>query len=323
VRIAATKVLANLAMDFSPMKEKISDAAVVKKLCEQAHSANARLRLESIWALKQLVLSAPRTQKVDVVNELGSSWIRLLIRTDPYDIPEGEVIGLIVDKEYPARADNSEDVVMSEDSEGEETDQFHEAETQFTDAEDDFNRHTPEDDLAIQEQVLDLLRNLFCGDTAADLVDYVLGQMGKAEFFEILRKRLAGKKLYGATRRDTVESPAPAGIISKVLYVVVHIAACSQRWRRALMGETALLKAILGFCNHQEREIRAQICWLAINLMFEDDVSDKASCRLRAIELTKAGYRERIARLETDPDLDVRERAKTAIHLFASLLDTR
>lgn len=321
VRIAATKVLANLAMDFSPMKESVGDAAVVKKLCEQAHSANARLRLESIWALKQLVVNASRTKKIDVVNELGSSWIRLLIRTDPYDIPQGEVIGLIVDKEYPIRAETSEDVVMSEDSEGEEVDYFQDA--QAAELEDDFNRHTPEVDLAIQEQVLDLLRNLFCGDTASDLVDYVLGQMGKTEFFDILRKRMAAKKFYGATRRELTESPAPVGILSKVLYIVVHIAACSQRWRRTLVNETTLLKIILGFCSHAEREVRAQICWLAINLMFEDDVSDKISCRQRALELTKAGYREKIARLENDPDLDVRERAKTAMHLFSSLLDAR
>jgi armadillo repeat-containing protein 8 len=322
VRIAATKVLANLAMDFSPMKESVADAAVVKKLCEQAHSANARLRLESLWALKQLVVNASRSQKIDVVNELGSSWIRLLVRTDPYDIPEGEVIGLIVDKEYPV-VEASDDVVMSEDSEGEGPDFFQDAGAPIPAQNDDFNQHTPEDDLAIQEQVLDLLRNLFCGDTASDLVDYVLGQMGKAEFFDILRKRLAGKKLYGATRRETVESPAPVGVVVKVLYIVVHIAACSQRWRRALINETSLLKLILGFCGHQEREIRAQICWLAINILYEDQSSDKGMCRLAAIELVKLGYRDRLARLENDSDLDVRERAKTAGYLFSSLLDSR
>ncbi|ETN44264.1 uncharacterized protein HMPREF1541_10815 [Cyphellophora europaea CBS 101466] len=323
VRIAATKVLANLAMDFSPMKESVGDTAVVKKLCEQAHSANARLRLESIWALKQLVVNASKTLKFEVVNELGSSWIRLLIRTDPYDIPGGEVIGLIVDKDYPPRVNASEDTIMSEDSDGEDTTPFADASPHPFEPEDDFNRHTPEDDLAIQEQVLDLLRNLFCGDTASDLVDYVLGQMGKTEFFDILRKRLVGRKLYGATRKDTIESPAPIGIVSKVLYIVVHIAACSQRWRKNLVSEMTLLKVVLGFHGHPERDIRTQICWLAINLMFEDDVSDRASCKQRALELTKMGYREKISKLENDVDLDVRERAKTAAHLFSSLLETR
>ena len=102
VRIAATKVLCNLAMDFSPMKESVGETAVVKKLCEQAHSANATLRLESIWALKQLIVNATKKLKQEIVNELGSSWLKLLIKTDPYDIPEGEVIGL-VDNAYTPR----------------------------------------------------------------------------------------------------------------------------------------------------------------------------------------------------------------------------
>lgn len=324
LRIAATKVLANLAMDFSPMKESVGETDVVKKLCEQAHSANARLRLESIWALKQLVVNATEKLKMEVVNELGSSWIRLLIRTDPYDIPEGEVIGLIVDKEYPPRQSITEDVVMSEDSEGEEGDDFADASPHPFEPDDDFNRHTPESDLDIQEQVLDLLRNLFCGDTASKLVDYVLMQMGRSDFFDILRKRLVGRRSYGATRKDNIETPPPVAIVSKVLYIVIHIAACSQHWRKSVGGQSALLKTILSFHNHAEREIRTQICWIAINLMYEDDISDKASCRQRAMELSKAGYREKIGKLEKeDPEMDVRERAKTAAHLFSELLDKR
>jgi armadillo repeat-containing protein 8 len=169
--------------------------------------------------------------------------------------------------------------------------------------------------------LLDLLRNLFCGENASEVVDFTLGQMNRTDFFDILRKRITGKKVYGATRKELTESPPPTGIVSKVLYIVVHIAACASRWRKILAGETSLLKVILGFHNHAEREVRAQICWLAINLMFVDDTSDIASCKQRAVELSKHGYRERIGRLENDPDLDVRERAKTAMHLFGTLID--
>ena len=329
VRIAATKVLTNLAMDFSPMKESVGDSSVIKKLCEQAHSANARLRLESIWALKQLVVNAPRKLKQEVVNELGSSWIKLLIRTDPYDIPEGEVIGLI-DKDYPPRSKygDTEDVVMSEDSDGEEPMTYADASSEHvSDNEDDFDKHTPEDDLAIQEQVLDLIRNIFVtstlSETAADLVDYVLQEMGTEEFFQIMKARISPRTVYGPTRKDNHVTPAPAGVITRVLYIVLHIAACSQKWRMAIASEHELLKRILSFSSHAEREVRANCCWLAINLMFEDEVSDRASCRRRANELSKLGYRLQLQKLENDPDLDVRERAKTAMTLFSSLLDQR
>ena len=329
VRIAATKVLTNLAMDFSPMKESVGDSAVVKQLCEQAHSANARLRLESIWALKQLVVNAPRKLKQEVINELGSSWIKLLIRTDPYDIPQGEVIGL-VDKDYPPRSNfgDAEDVVMSEDSDGEESTTFADASSEhISDNEDDFDKHTPEDDLAIQEQVLDLIRNIFVtstlSETAADLVDYVLQEMGTEDFFQIMKTRISPKTMYGPTRKDNHITPPPAGVVTRVLYIILHIAACSQKWRMAIASEHELLKRILSFASHAEREVRANCCWLAINLMFEDEVSDRASCRRRAGELSKLGYRLQLQKLENDADLDVRERAKTAMTLFSTLLDQR
>ena len=330
IKIAATKVLTNLAMDFSPMKDSVGDSAVVKKLCEQAHSANARLRLESIWALKQLVVNAPKKLKQEVVNELGSSWIKLLIRTDPYDIPHGEVIGL-VDKDYPPRssyAETSEDIVMSEESDGEESVTYADAPSEhMSDTEDDFDKHTPEDDLAIQEQVLDLIRNIFVtstlSETAADLVDYVLQEMGTEEFFQIMKTRLSPKTMYGPTRKDNHITPPPTGVVTRVLYIILHIAACSQKWRMAIASEHDLLKRILSFASHAEREVRANCCWLAINLMFEDEVSDRASCRRRANELSKLGYRLQLQKLENDPDLDVRERAKTAMTLFSTLLDQR
>ena len=328
VRIAATKVLANLAMDFSPMKESVGKSSVVKKLCEQAHSANARLRLESIWALKQLAVNASNKLKREIINELGSSWLKLVIRTDPYDIPAGEVIGL-VDKEYPPRGDYesiplSEDVVMSEESDRETPTLFAEAPAMsLREAENDFNKHTPEADLAIQEQVLDLIRNLFCGENSSDVVDYVIGEMGRDDFFEIMKARIEPKRSYGTTRKDNQEKSAPSGLIAKVLYIIVHVAAASQPWRVWIAGETAMLRMILAFTTHTEREIRVQTCWLAINLMFEDDINDRSACRSRAQELQKAGFRKEMQRLEQDSDLDVRERAKTAVHFFTNLLDAR
>jgi hypothetical protein len=132
-----------------------------------------------------LVVNAPKKLKFQVIDELGSSWIKLLIRTDPYDIPRGEVIGL-VDKEYPPRTIydcNSEDVIMSEGSDGEDSMSYTDAMSEhMSEVEDDLNRHTPEDDLAIQEQILDLVRNLFGGENAAEVVDYVLQEMGIDEF---------------------------------------------------------------------------------------------------------------------------------------------
>jgi len=328
IRIAATMVLANLAIDFSPMKDGVSQSTVLKKLCEQAHSANARLRLESLWALKQLVLNASKKLKQEVVDELGSSWIKLLIKTDPIDIPEGEVIGL-VERDYPPlnvyrptvtqRADTSSDIIMSEDSDDEQGTALKPGSN--LDLIGSFDtRHTTEDDIEIQAQLLDLLRNLFCGDNASDLVKYILDEMGHEDFFRIMLDRIRPRTQVGPTRKDNFTTPAPTVIVMRVLYIIVHVAACEPRWRNSIASNHALMKQILTFSGHADREVRAQCCWIAINLTYEDDASDRQACRQRAIELQKVGFVQSLRKLETDPDLNVRERAKSAIHLMAKLV---
>ncbi|OAP57841.1 hypothetical protein AYL99_08579 [Fonsecaea erecta] len=329
LRIAATKVLTNLAMDFSAVKESVGESTVVKKLCEQAHSASARLRHESLWALKQLVLNANKKLKQEVVDELGCSWIKLLIKTDPIDIPEGEVIGL-VERDYPpitayrrfaASADNPQDVVMGEDSEqdGEnEVDGSGVSDTISETAGGFDTKHSVDDDIQIQAQLLDLLRNLFCGDNASDLVAYVIDEMGQDDFFRIMLDRLRPRTLAGPTRKENYTTPPPNIIVVKVLFVLVHIAACNPKWRNVIASQHALLKQILTFCNHADRDIRSTCCWIAINLTYEDDANDRAGCRHRAIELQKVGFVSHLRKMETDLDLDVRERAKTALHLMTN-----
>ncbi|KIW92988.1 uncharacterized protein Z519_06837 [Cladophialophora bantiana CBS 173.52] len=330
LRIAATKVLTNLAMDFSAVKESVGESTVVKKLCEQAHSASARLRHESLWALKQLVLNANKKLKQEVVDELGCSWIKLLIKTDPIDIPEGEVIGL-VERDYPqittyrrsaASVDNPPDIVMGEGSEpdGENEEDARGSSETSVDHNGGFDaKHSVEDDIQIQAQLLDLLRNLFCGENASDLVRYVIDEMGQDDFFRIILDRLRPRTLAGPTRKDNYTTPPPNTIVVKVLFVLVHIAACDPKWRNAIASQHALLKQILTFCGHTDREIRSTCCWIAINLTYEDDANDRAGCRHRAIELQKVGFVSHLRKMETDPDLDVRERAKTALHLMMNL----
>ncbi|KAK5194082.1 hypothetical protein LTR99_005687 [Exophiala xenobiotica] len=334
VRIAATRVLANLAIDFSPVKESVGEPSVVKKLCEQAHSANARLRLESLWALKQLVLNASKKLKQDVVDELGPSWIKLLIKTDPVDIPEGEVIGL-VERDYPplagygrssANIDRSDDVVMGEESEGDHDDTHPLPGGAVGDAALDQTRfdtrHTREDDTEIQAQLLDLLRNLFCGENASDLVKYIFDEMGQDDFFRIMLDRLRPRTLAGPTRKENYTTPAPAGVVIKVLYILVHIGACEPKWRNVIASQHPLMKQVLTYAGHVDREIRAQVCWIAINLTYEDDAGDRVACRQRAAELQKVGFVTHLRRLESDSDLNVRERAKSAMHLMSKLLAT-
>ena len=325
VKIAATRVVGNLVLDFSPMRETVSQKTVIRSLCEQAHSANPRLRFESIWALKQLVFNSPNPLKINVIQELGPSWIKQLIATDPCDIPPGVVIGMI-DRDYPPRLqfaqgqlDSTEDVNMGGTGASSGMISFDRPRQDGDSGQtitDEVNHHTVQDDTAIQEQLLDLIRNLFCGHNAADIVDYIFAEMDQKEFFDILLSRLRYRTLHGATRKDNKSVAPPTGIVTKVLYIIIHIAASRPRFRNLISSNTIFLRHVLTHTAHSCAEVKAQISWIAINLTYLDNKTEETACRQRVMDLKKADYLTKLLPMLEDSDMDVRERAKTAVHLL-------
>jgi armadillo repeat-containing protein 8 len=318
VQIAATKVVSNLAVDFSPMREAIVQHNVIKSLCEHSHTANARLRLESLWALKHVVLQSSNDIKIRVVQELGADWIKQLISTDPSDIPEGTVVGVLASSRTANGYEHSNiNEIKNASPERHKKSAVKRRQQALTD-EVVSPIHTVEDDVAIQAELFDLIRNLICGEEAAEMIDYVLKTIGQKDFFEILLDRIRPKTIAGPTLKDTKTMPAASDVIINVLYIIVHIAASLPRFRSVVAAQTNLLRQILTFLNHSSREIRVPCCWIAINLTYTDDELDRAGCRQRAQELHKLGYLTRLMALGEDVDLDVRERAKTAIDLIGA-----
>ena len=317
VQIAATKVVSNLAVDFSPMREAIVQHNVINSLCEHAHTANARLRLESLWALKHLVLYSGNDLKIRIVQELGPDWIKQLISTDPSDIPEGTVIGVVAGSRTTNAFEYSNaNEIGNSGSERHRKNAVKRRQHMWTE-EASSSVHTVEDDTAIQAELFDLIRNLICGEETAEMIDYVLKAIGQKDFFEIILDRIRPKTIAGPTLKDTKIMPAASDVIINVLYIIVHIAASLPKFRSVVAAQTNLLRQILTFLNHSSREIRVPCCWIAINLTYADDESDRVGCRQRAHELHKLGYLNKLMDLSEDVDLDVRERAKTAIDLIA------
>ncbi|EFA79523.1 armadillo repeat-containing protein [Heterostelium album PN500] len=83
VRISATATMCNLVLDFSPMKQTAIDNGVVKKLVEFTdEKVEYLLRLNSIWALKNLLYLADTPIKVTVLKELTYERLLTLLK-DP------------------------------------------------------------------------------------------------------------------------------------------------------------------------------------------------------------------------------------------------
>ncbi|KAI9819823.1 MAG: hypothetical protein M1832_003898 [Thelocarpon impressellum] len=220
VQIAATAAVCNLVLEFSPMREAIMRAGVLRILCEQAHSKNAKLRLNALWALKNLVCSAENDIKISCLEELDQSWLIQLICDD------------MERAALAATGENGEPVLDSSPEESERED-GREAEEAFIapgvdDAkmadvgasaridgvaippgsstgariptnvmmkvlgEEETNpaQRARRDDRAVQEQGLAFIRNLICGPACVEMIDFLLGKLGQERLFEILASKL-------------------------------------------------------------------------------------------------------------------------------------
>jgi armadillo repeat-containing protein 8 len=324
-------------------------------LCEHAHSHTAALRLNALWALKHFVTAASPTVKRQCLEQLQSGWLVRLVCEDTEDEAlyrsKQEAAGAAEGRDDPdgdVEMDQNELMTSSKswpgatgiprDAEGKPAAWALQAEARkaaFRDVEVNPQRRARNDDVAIQEQGLDLIRNLIPASGASssaeltsestDMIDYLFLELGQDRFFDILAKKLQAKVLRGGARRgsSTAQGGAATGearilypqakIVEAVIYILVHIAASVPHHRQLVIAQPALLKLLGNHFSSRDKEVREALCHLMSNLTWQDDDDDGQACSLRARELKKLGMLSKLEALEDDPELNVRERAKTAI----------
>ena len=395
LQIAATAVVVNLVLSFSPMREvrilpllmffenmlslsqAIVEAGALKILCEHAHSMNTNLRLNSVWALKHLVYEASKEIKMKCLEELGPGWLKQIINND-VDFHASTPTSRFGDREdgsaTPIR-------MSTPNAAGEQVDLLNAVEEDFRESSQDleedgeedlkmsdsigalgraeldrkphnlFSHHTNgrgpllettamtsrnierrsshqglTDDLAIQKQGLDLIRNLICGTGALEMIDFVFRELGQDKLFEMLAAKLRPRVLNAFNRdrrlsENGIRHIQPhTEIIISTCYILVHIAAGHPRQRQLLISQTELLKLIVPLFSNPSKDIRTCCVWLVTNLTWVDDSSDNMNCKTRARELMKLGIFEKLEAMDHDEVLDIRERAKTALHQISTLL---
>ena len=178
-----------------------------------------------------------------------------------------------------------------------------------------------QDDIAVQEQTFDLLRNIICGSGAAEMIDFILKEIGQDGLLDALADNLRPRTIQLPHRQETSSRPVhvPLEILSSVSAIIIHIAAGLPRHKYLLVCHSELMQSLTNYFNHSHREVRVNCVWVVINLIYEEDQSDHEGCRERAMRLKALGVADRLASLQDDADLDIRERTKTAVHLFNSL----
>ena len=447
-----------------------------------AHKSAAGIRMMSLWALKHVVLAAPKELRVRCVNQLGPEWLMQIISgNDVEGMPNNGVAqnsnrhlqphsGMETSNAAGERVDilnavdEPVDISMSNESSSandqkdvkvNEGEAMHNHEysrlpyniEQMNKLSDHTNRgmlqlrqrwysnfksmasheHATlqairlgeedpkivalKENLRIQEQVLDIIRNLITENGAFEMIDFLLGTLGPSRLFDVLRKKLSSASIWSsAGSSSTVNSNAPppafstndgsrngvsnystntskhdysqhmnrkhhhiadnildvpllAGLKSNnilpqenhsspnqnrsepsrqqqieqqqqnqilrhqspeilipTIFILVHIAAGTPRHRSLLISQQNLLRSVLPLFSHPDRRIRVACVWLVNNLTWIDDAADTPAARVRALELRNLGYEDRLLAAISDPDLDVRERAKTALEQSGKLL---
>jgi hypothetical protein len=313
----------------------LEERGVVPILCDHAHSENPALRLNGLWALKHFVDAAEPDLKKACLARLGSQWLLQVIRDDTEDMAlhEGrdDVDMQTSDERHrwiygsngmlrELNAANSSRLRQVEDKLA----AVRESELSPV-------KRARNDDLAIQEQGLHMIRNLIgrprsgqSPDTAnetSEMIDFLLQEFESAEFFNILTSKLRAK-VYRPfnhrpmlTGRDTRVFHPQAKLVVAVLYILSHIAASIPRHQQMIIAQTDLMKLLAQQANSKDREVRVALCHVIINLTYKDDDSEAQACALRALELRKLGFSSKMEALtKGDGDLDVRERAKTAVY---------
>lgn len=346
VQIAATATVCNLVTDVSPMRDVITEKGVLKILCEHAHSMNAKLRLNALWALKHFVHSVSNDMKRLCLEELGQGWLVQLICDDTEDEAlvtsrgRGDRIntsGLSDEMDEDVEMDQFEEQLESafgcslgrsnsrpSSSRSKSVQQAELRLAVLRDAETNPAKKARKDDIAVQEQGLDFIRNLIGGagqgGTAetTEMIDFLFDALGQERVFEILASKLRSKVVKPSDRRSTSPSetrviPPQSEIITAVGYILVHMAASEPRHRQLVIAQTELLKLLVPQFNHPSVEVRLALCWLVTNLTWMDDANDGQACAQRASELKKLGFLTKLEMLEHDPELNVRERAKSAL----------
>jgi hypothetical protein len=329
---------------------------VLKILCEHAHSGNVKLRLNALWALKHLVHSADMEVKKSCLEELGQGWLVQLICDDTED----DVLSSVRSRTavFGYNEDTDTDDIHMEQFEDEEESRMSDiidavgynpdvkqpltgsrppsSRGMFSpstnarlaalrDLETNPARRARKDDIAVQEQGLDFIRNLIGGfnnvgtTETSEMIDFLLNALGQDQIFEILASKLRYKFVNPYTKRGSTGNgetriiPPQAEIIAAVEYILVHMAASVPRHRQLVIAQTELLKLLVPHFNHPNKEVRLALCWLVINLTWVDDPHDGQACAQRAQDLKDLGFLGKLENLEHDVELDVRERAKTAV----------
>ncbi|KAI5796719.1 armadillo-type protein [Pyronema domesticum] len=290
VKAASCSCICNLVLEFSPMRQQLEEAGIFDILCKMTRHPSRKMRFEAVWALKHLMLLSPLANK-KVIVDLVYLW-NLAENPEP---PAMEQDTMMLDQ-----PDQDPDCVTRLPSPlWEAMRALHKAEKY----EAEIVLH--EEAIALQEQLLEMMRNILIGSPIGENVDAVFEVFGQ-------------ERLFGLYVRVLSSDNTPPQVIKAVLYNLVHIAAGWTRHQDLLTAQVDIMNALVRLSQHNDGDVRAACVYVLINLTTTDaDVVYDDAARMRRIDILKNyGWMERLKVMEHDSSMNVKERVRNVKESF-------
>ena len=238
----AAATLANMAVDYSSLKEQVLQLQGIARFAELTGSIHRQLRLYGVWGLSSSVSSSSAEIKAAVMKAVPWSTVAALLQDE-----DGEV----------------------------------------------------------KEKTLLLLRNLVNRDRASpssaaiSVSDWSQGQL-LTSVLQAIESELGDNS-----------NPQQAKHVEQALYVLVNIACGGGSDKDAVLS-TGWIPIISAALEHPAAKVREAAVWTVINLTYPQE-GDAAGTERRRGELRRIGVGEQLRVRATDTNLNVRERAATAL----------
>lgn len=330
--------------DRANPRQQLTKNGVMRILCDHAHSDNPVLRLNALWALKHFVDAVGPELKKACLGQLKPGWLVQLVSDDGHDAALQDSRS-----KEAAEDDADEDVDMQISdqpfrwlygSNGSMRELDVSRSSRLRQAEDRLSairetelnpvRRARSDVVAIQEQGFSFIRNLIgrpeegpsseTPSETTEMIDHLLGELGQERLFEIMAAKLRTKPLHlfarhtwAPGREQPCVLPPQPRIVAAVIYILVHMAASIPRHRQLVMAQADLLRLLGHQAGSNDSEVRVALCWLVINLTCHEEEAEAHQCLARVNELKRLGFDSKMEILAQDCDLDVRQRATTAV----------
>ncbi|GBB88792.1 hypothetical protein RclHR1_01540015 [Rhizophagus clarus] len=283
IRAAACQCTRSLSRSINILRTSLVDAGVATPLFKLLSDDSTDVQATACATLCNLVLDFSPMKKT--IMELGGIEKLVELVRSPDNTLRLNAIWALKNLVYQAESDVKETVMKVLT--------YQTMETLISDQE----------SVEVQEQALNLLRNLAC--TKPIDIEEVFKGLSENKLMSIIENKLCWWN-------ENEE------IIKQVLYVINNIASGYERHKTAIMNRpTTILTRILKYMGHDNPEIRVIAVWVLINLLWTEDKS--ASSQVRVQKLRDLGFEDKVKSMTNDENLDVRERVKTVLNQFSQV----